>query len=56
MMKTKAYFTVLFFVVVAAMMPSRPATAQAAKPGSYFWLKGGDRPAQLPADHQATLR
>jgi NADH dehydrogenase len=29
---------------------------EAAKPGSYFWLKGGDRPAQLPADHQATLR
>jgi len=29
---------------------------EAAKPGSYFWLKGGNRPAQLPADHQATLR
>jgi NADH dehydrogenase len=29
---------------------------EAAKPGSYFWFKGGNRPAQLPADHQATLR
>ena len=29
---------------------------EAAKPGSYFWLKGGNRPAQLPVDHEATLR
>jgi NADH:ubiquinone reductase (H+-translocating) len=29
---------------------------EAAKPGSYFWLKGGNRPAQLPADKQTTLR
>ncbi len=29
---------------------------EAAKPGSYFWLKGGKRPAQLPADQQAALR
>jgi NADH dehydrogenase len=29
---------------------------EAAKPGSYFWLKGGKRPAQLPADQQVALR
>ncbi|SOJ56801.1 NADH dehydrogenase-like protein [Mycobacterium simulans] len=29
---------------------------EAAKPGTYFWLKGGKRPAQLPADQQAALR
>ncbi|HTX93577.1 MAG TPA: FAD-dependent oxidoreductase [Mycobacterium sp.] len=29
---------------------------EAAKPGSYFWLKGGRRPAQSPADQQAALR
>jgi NADH dehydrogenase len=29
---------------------------EAAKPGSYFWLKGGNRPAQLPADEQVALR
>jgi NADH:ubiquinone reductase (H+-translocating) len=29
---------------------------EAAKPGSYFWLKGGKRPAQLPADLQVALR
>ena len=25
---------------------------EAAKPGSYYWLKGGSRPAQSPADQQ----
>jgi NADH dehydrogenase len=25
---------------------------EAAKPGSYFWLKGGTRPAQIQADQQ----
>ena len=29
---------------------------EAAKPGWYRWLKGGNRPAQLPADQQAALR
>ena len=29
---------------------------EAAKPGSYFWLKGGNRPAQTPADQQVALR
>jgi len=29
---------------------------EAAKPGSYFWLKGGTRPAQVPAGQQAALR
>jgi NADH:ubiquinone reductase (H+-translocating) len=29
---------------------------EAAKPGSYFWLKGGTRPAQLPADEQVALQ
>jgi NADH dehydrogenase len=29
---------------------------EAAKPGSYRWLKGGKRPAQSPADEQVTLR
>jgi NADH dehydrogenase len=29
---------------------------EAAKPGSYFWLKGGDRPAQLQADERVALR
>jgi len=29
---------------------------EAAKPGSYLWLKGGKRPAQLPADHQTALQ
>jgi NADH dehydrogenase len=29
---------------------------EAAKPGSYFWLKGGNRPAQLPADQQVALQ
>ena len=29
---------------------------EAAKPGSYFWLKGGNRPAQLPADERVALR
>jgi NADH:ubiquinone reductase (H+-translocating) len=29
---------------------------EAAKPGSYFWLKGGNRPAQLPVDQQIALR
>jgi NADH dehydrogenase len=29
---------------------------EAAKPGSYFWLKGGARPAQLQADQQAALQ
>ena len=29
---------------------------EAAKPGSYFWLKGGNRPAQLQSDEQVALR
>jgi NADH:ubiquinone reductase (H+-translocating) len=29
---------------------------EAAKPGSYFWLKGGNRPQQLRVDTQTTLR
>jgi NADH:ubiquinone reductase (H+-translocating) len=29
---------------------------EAANPGSYYWLKGGKRPAQLPADQQVALR
>lgn len=29
---------------------------EAAKPGWYRWLKGGNRPAQLPAEQQAALR
>jgi len=29
---------------------------EAAKPGSSFWLKGGNRPAQLRPDHQVALR
>ncbi len=29
---------------------------EAAKPGSYFWLKGGTRPAQMPADQQVALQ
>lgn len=29
---------------------------EAAKPGWYRWIKGGKRPAQLPADQQAALR
>jgi NADH:ubiquinone reductase (H+-translocating) len=29
---------------------------EAAKPGSYLWLKGGKRPAQLPADQQTALQ
>jgi NADH dehydrogenase len=29
---------------------------EAAKPGSYFWLKGGNRPAQLPADQRVALQ
>lgn len=29
---------------------------EAAKPGSYFWLKGGKRPAQSPADERIALR
>lgn len=29
---------------------------EAAKPGSYFWLKGGTRPAQAPADKQVALQ
>ena len=28
---------------------------EAAKPGSYYWLKGGKRSAQLPAEQQVTL-
>ena len=28
---------------------------EAAKPGSYFWLKGGARPAQSPIDQQVAL-
>jgi len=29
---------------------------EAAKPGSYFWLKGGKRPAQQADDQQVALR
>jgi NADH dehydrogenase len=29
---------------------------EASRPGSYFWLKSGHRPAQLPADDQVALR
>jgi NADH dehydrogenase len=29
---------------------------EAAKPGSYFWLRGGNRPAQLQADERVALR
>lgn len=29
---------------------------EAAKPGSYFWLKGGKRPAPAPADERVALR
>jgi NADH:ubiquinone reductase (H+-translocating) len=29
---------------------------EATKPGSYFWLKGGNRPARLPADERVALR
>lgn len=29
---------------------------EAAKPGSYFWLKGGKRPAPAPADERIALR
>lgn len=29
---------------------------EAAKPGSYFWLKGGNRPEKLAVDRQAALR
>jgi NADH:ubiquinone reductase (H+-translocating) len=29
---------------------------EASRPGSYFWLKGGNRPAQLPVDEQVALR
>jgi NADH dehydrogenase len=29
---------------------------EAAKPGSYFWLKGGKRLARLPADQQVALQ
>lgn len=29
---------------------------EAAKPGSYFWLKGGKRPAQLPTDQPVVLQ
>jgi NADH dehydrogenase len=28
---------------------------EATKPGSYFWLKGGNRPAPLPADERVAL-
>ena len=28
---------------------------EAAKPGSYYWLKGGKRPAQLPDDEQVAV-
>jgi NADH:ubiquinone reductase (H+-translocating) len=28
---------------------------EATKPGSYFWLRGGNRPAQLPADERVAL-
>jgi NADH dehydrogenase len=29
---------------------------EAAKPGSYFWVRGGNRPAQLQADERVALR
>jgi NADH dehydrogenase len=29
---------------------------EAAKPGSYFWIKGGKRPAQSPADEEVAAR
>jgi NADH dehydrogenase len=29
---------------------------EAAKPGSYFWLKGGSRPARLAPDQQVALQ
>ena len=29
---------------------------EATKPGSYFWIKGGNRPAQLAADQQVALQ
>jgi NADH dehydrogenase len=29
---------------------------EAVKPGSYFWLKGGNRPAQRAAEEQVALR
>lgn len=29
---------------------------EATKPGSYFWIKGGNRSAQLAADHPVALR
>jgi NADH dehydrogenase len=29
---------------------------EAAKPGAYFWLKGGNRPQQLAVDQQTSLR
>ncbi|MCV7196325.1 NAD(P)/FAD-dependent oxidoreductase [Mycobacterium angelicum] len=29
---------------------------EAAKPGSYFWFRGGKRPAQLPTEQQVALR
>ena len=29
---------------------------EAAKPGSYFWLKGGTRPAQMQADQRVALQ
>ncbi|MCV7411488.1 pyridine nucleotide-disulfide oxidoreductase [Mycobacterium florentinum] len=29
---------------------------EAAKPGSYFWLKGGNRPAQPAADEQVAIK
>jgi NADH dehydrogenase len=29
---------------------------EATKPGSYFWIKGGDRPAQLATDQQVALQ
>jgi len=29
---------------------------EAAKPGSYFWFKGGTRPAQSPADERVALQ
>ncbi|TAM71438.1 FAD-dependent oxidoreductase [Mycobacterium sp.] len=29
---------------------------EAAKPGSYFWLKGGNRPAQSPVEEEVTAR
>ncbi len=29
---------------------------EAAKPGSYFWIKGGKRPAQSPTDEEVAAR